>query len=519
MAITSITNTQTNTNNTRPIGLLNVFIEIMQRGTPPAFFLNKQPDIYKFAQALFQDIEDKRSSVTALTRSQAAELGKNNLQFSNVKHESRINALYRLIGLPTELDLDNKFSIIDENEKKITNKQDLSKHLVQREFEQLQLTFKQFLSANNTDELNKQLDSLQATDKKLIAGLFDRNEINVNRLFPAVQFSQIQNVVEPNNRIAPSFASTEERYVNKTLTQPPFLESIITIRLLQQSGGGQINTQGAVEDVILLSLGYALGELAKQYQRNQAEAEKHLTDGIAMIRDKVLGVDSAAVKAANINANSRENDNITTGLDIRSQHIKTQAQLYEAIISLLPTENDVIPIGIDIGGVPFQSRNIKENALTHSFLSIVNSNSDALQRIIKENKKVMQKRQLTQDKLTAELGSIIGQISGISLAEIIIVISALFVLDENNLIGLLSKSRFNQLIAASDNNTSTSGSTDANGNQNTAQKEINIFNILKQFEKTRTSTTSAIQILQETIKSIYVAFKNQLETAHIVKGG
>lgn len=495
--------------------LLQDLLTIMQQEHPPAFFLNKDFDVYKFAQNLFQEIENKRSSVTALTRSQAQQLGKNNLQFSNVKHESRINTFYRLIGLPTELNLENTFSLLDANGAKVTKREDLIKNLLQREFEQLQLTFKQFLQANSVQELNAQLDSLQAQDKQLIGELFDPQKINTNRMFPMVQFSQIQNVVETKNRISPSFASTEERYVNEFLTSPPFLETVITIRLLPQSGGTQIKTQGAVEDIILQSLGYALGELVKQYHRNQVEAENHLKDGIALIRNKVAGANSPALKKPDLNANARENDGIKTEIDIRSNYIQEQLKLYDAVISLLPTENDIIPIGTNIDNTPFQSRNIKENALTQSFLSIINANLDAIQRSIKDTKKVMQKRQLIQDKLTAELHSAIGQLGGISMADIIIVIAGLFVLDEEDLVGLIPESRFKELIGATNNNTTASSSTISDtGAANTAQKQINIFDILKQFDGKRTKTVTAVQILQDVVKEIYKAFVKQLGEAH-----
>lgn len=499
-----------------PQQLLQTLLSIMEAGTAPAYMLNKSFDVYTFAQNLFKDIEDKRSSITALTRTQAAQLSQNNLQFSAVKHESRLNCFYRLLGLPTEINLDNSFSFLDASGNKITNKANLTKKLLQREYEQLSLTFKQFLSANTLADLNTQLNSLQQQEKELIAELFDPNVINTNRLFPIVQFNQIQNVVGDSNRIAPPFASTEERYVNSSLMSPPFLESVITIRLLQQSGGSKINTQGAVEDIILQALGFALAELAKQYHRNQSEAENALKDGIALIRNKVVGVNSPAVKAADINANTRENDGITTANDVRSKYTQQQIQLYEAAISLLPTENDVIPTDIQINDVPFQNRNIKANALTNSFISIINANNDALQRSIQDNKKTLQKRQLTQDKLTAELGSSIGKIGGISLAEIIIVISALFVMEEQDLVGLISKTRFDQLIGATNNNTTTSSSTNDSGQQTTAQKQINIFDILKQFKDTRTSTTNAVQKLQDIVSSIYISFKNQLATAHII---
>jgi hypothetical protein len=499
--------------------LLQTLIAIMKQDNPPGFFLNKQFDTYKWAQTLFQELEDKRSSVTALTKTQANALGKDNLLFSGIKHESRLNALYRLIGLPSELALGDKFKLLDKSGNPLTNKDDLAKALLQREYDQLQFTFKQYLQSNSLEDLNAQINSTQTADQQLIAQLFDPNNLknHTTRLFPIVQYSQIQSVVEPKNRISPPFASTEERYIGEQLMNPPFLESVITIRLLPQSGGDKINTQGAVEDAVIEALGFALGEIAKQYHRNQEEAEKHLIDGIALIRDKLAGVSSAALKKADLNANTRENDGIVTQGDIRSQYTETQINLYEAIISLLPLDNDIIPIGTDINGTPFQSRNIKENALTASFAEIIKSNLDALQRAQQDSKKVMQKRQLTQDKLTAELGSIIGEIGGVSVAEIVIVISALFVLDEEDLVGLISKSRFDQLISATNSNTSaaSSGISDT-GQANTAEKQINIFDILKQFQKTRTETTAAVQILQDVIKTLYDAFVVQLSQAHTI---
>src|ERR1041385_6773447 len=100
--------------------LLQTLITIMKQDNPPGFFLNKQFDTYKWAQTLFQELENKRSSVTALTKSQANALGKDNLLFSGIKHESRLNALYRLIGLPSELSLSDNFKLLDEAGNSIT---------------------------------------------------------------------------------------------------------------------------------------------------------------------------------------------------------------------------------------------------------------------------------------------------------------------------------------------------------------------------------------------------------------
>lgn len=497
--------------------LLQTFLTIMKEDQLPVYFLNKQFDIYEFAKSLYREIEEKRSSVTAITREQANQLKSNNLQFSSTKHESRLNCLYRMLGLPTELNLDNSFSLSDSSGNNITNRDDLVKVLVQREFEQLLQTVKQFLSANSEQELNTQLNSAQEQVNKIISQLFDPHYLqkHTRRLFPMVQFSQVQNVVELTNRIAPSFASTSERYVNKVLAQPPFLETAISIRLLPQSGGSQINTQGAVEDIILASLARGLKELARRYHENQVEAEKHLIDGIALIRSKVTGVNSSLVKQADLNANTRESNSPQTQADTISKNQNTQNEIYEAAVSLLPTENDIIPTGIQIDDVPFQSRNIKNNALTQSFTTILKVNTDALQRSITESGKVLQKRQLRQDKLTAEVSSIIGEINGVSLAEIVIVLSALFVLDEEDLVGLISQSRFDQLISASNNSTSTfSSAVDSSGQTNTAQKQLNIFDILAQFKSNRTNTTTAVKILQDVVKTLYDAFVTELAKAH-----
>lgn len=505
--------------------LLQTLIGEMTQGNSPAFFLNKPFDVYNWAQNIFKEIEDKRSSVTAITREQISQIGKDNLHFSNSKHESRINALYRLIGLPTELNLLETIHLMDANGNIIENKKDLTKKLLEREYEQLKFTFNQFIQSNNISDLNTKINSTQKQDIELIAELFDTNYLqnHTTRLFPMVQYSQIQNIVEAENRIAPSFASTQERYVGAQLMQPPFLESVIVIRLLPQSGATQIkdsqgniiNSSSAIEDIIIKSLGFALSELAKQYHRNQSDAEKLLLDGIAKIRDSVTGINSPFLKKGSLDANTRENDGIITSGDIRSTYTKTEINLYESIISLLPLENDVIPIDIDFDGRPFETRHIKENALTSAFAEIIKSNLAALQRAQEDEAKMLKKRQTIQDKLVAEIGSLIGSQGGISLAEVVIIISALFVLDEEDLLGLLSKSRFDQLVTSS-NNTTTSNSN----KENASQKQINIFEILKQYQngtngvKQRTGTTLAVNILQNTIKKIYDSFVIQLAISH-----
>lgn len=510
--------------------LLAPFITILQNDNQPAFMLNKQFDVSKFAQSLFHQIEEKRSAVTALAKSDASAIAfANNLKYSSVKHESRINTLYRLIGLPSDDNVkDGDIGLVDAEGKSILSKKDLRKYLASREFEQLQITFQTFLQANTQEDLNTQLASSQKQLLQLIAQLFDPNPTTVTRLFPAIQFAAVKTLVEPKFRIAPIFATTDERYINETPLTSPFLESVIIIRLLPQSGqsgagttGTNINTQGAVEDIIIQSLAFSLAELAKQYHRNQAEAEDHLKNGIALIREKPPGVSSSEVKAANINAGTRQNDGITTESDIRSKYSLDQVNLYSAIISLLPLQNDIIPTGIDIDGDPLQTRNLKDNALTSAFLDIVTANAAALQRSIDESKKVVKKRQVLQDKLTAELGSLIGEIGGISMAEILIVISALFIMDEEDLVGLIPKSRFDQVIANADQTQTQSSQINDDGSPGTPNKLINIFEVLKEFdtdsETPRTDTNTALVVLQDIIEEIYLAFAVELSKAHKVK--
>ena len=82
---------------------------------------------------------------------------------------------------------------------------------------------------------------------------------------------------------------------------------------------------------------------------------------------------------------------------------------------------------------------------------------------------------------------------------------------------MIPKSRFDQLINASNNNTSTSNSSiTTSAESDTAQKQLNIFDILKQFQSNRTDTTGAVQTLQKIIQSIYDAFVVQLSTSHII---
>lgn len=513
--------------------LLQNLINIMSQDNPPAFFLNKGPDISKFALHLFNEIEKKRSYVTAITREALGDTDLSaKLQFSNIKHESRINALYRLIGLPTEADIvEDNFSILNANKMEIKNRDDLSKYLASRELEQLTITFNEYLKSNTVEDFNKQINIAEDSIGDVIYGLFDPNVINPNRLFPVVQFSKIQNIVETANKISSVFASVSERYINGKLTTPPFLESVIVIRLLKQSGGTDINTQGAVEDIILQSLGFALGNLSKQYNSNQQKAEALLKDGIAFLRGRVVQASSPFLKQANINANTRQDDGNKTEADVRSGYTQQQLKLYEAVINLLPIDNDIIPIGTNIDDKPTDARGIKENALTGSFLSIINDNLGAIQRSIETTKKVMKKRQLTQDKLEGELGAAIGQIGGISLAEIIIVIASLFVLDENDLVGLIPRERFNELIinsaTTSGNDQAAAGATTGassavgtdsssinNDSNNSKEKQINIFDTLKQFKDSRHSTLESIKTLQDTIGTLYEAFKKKLAASH-----
>lgn len=494
--------------------LLNADFNQSTDNTSVSSLLNKQIDGLKIAQTLFQDIEGKRSSATALSRNDANTL-KGNTQLTSIRHESRINTLYRLIGIPSEINLEGGQSInfIDNFGQPITSTAALSKTLLSREFEQLSIYLNNLrVQASSTSDYNKALDQAQAQGLQLIGDLFDPTKIKTTRLFPAIQFSAIAAVVETANRIAPVFASTNEKYLNGKLLPSPFLESVITIRLLPQSGGTAINTTGAVEDVIIASLAYTLVDIARKFNINQSNAEKMIVDGIATIRSAPpTGISNTALaKSGDANAGERETNSPKVELDIQQQNLQDQITLYGDITALLPLENDVIPTAGNLSGTPITSTNIKDNALTGSFLGLINFNLDAVNRINQQNSATLKKRQLVQDKLTAEIGSIIQNVGGISIAEIIIVLSALFILDEQDLMGLIPLTRFNQ-ITAQTNTTQTS--TNANS---TPQRQINIFSVLQQYKESRHNTNLALKNFQDLIQQIYNSFTDLLKKSHSI---
>lgn len=470
---------------------------------------NLQKDTLSMSESLFKQIEERRGRVTTFSPNSTEET-QPVLKVSANKQESRINALYRLIGLPGDTDLSDEaydksgVKLINSQGSTLSDVETLRKDLLQREFRQ----FSSFLQVKGDKEAQ-----VDATEERLRSSLALFNPQNIikrkNHLLPPVQLTEINYLTDPSGKIAPLFATKIEKTIDSIMIPGSFLETVLMIRLLPQSGLGDAQENfGAVEELLLDTLAISLKHIVLSYTKNQTAAEKLIVDGIMKIRD-MSNVNNPLHKKGDSQAGSRDPQSSPNSAAAKlDKNSNSLSKIYDSIVSLLPTTKN-LAAAYSSTGANVQVNNIADNALTGPFLDFIKLNNNAVSKIQNETKETLKKRQAVQDNLTAEIMSLLGrpEFGDVSMSDVLIVITALFILDEPDLVGLIPTRRFKQLAQRANNR------DDSNP----------MWQILKEYDVddpgmmtvgTKTNMPLALSRLSSLIVQLYEVFADELSSKY-----
>lgn len=453
--------------------------------------------------------------------------------------ESRLNALFRLIGLPMFVNLSLKQGSAKPpknlggdrymtpgfdkhfqqklSDYTITDALELDFILISREAKLLSRE-----SFIGTSELNRSM-TLALTDPIPIApnvmgpdhhDAFVGKDQNSRRstykaLFPMI--TRYTNVTPKINQTARPFLLDARRAIisRQDTLNKPFIETVARIRLSLGAGTksdddrkSEFNTQIAervgqeyanlllktvgqtniLEEMIISRMTASIEQLAKRWIKIRTEQERIARDLPFIIsikssssRDNPLGK-RAAVSA---NVEIKKDHKWGKRLDIIQKNIAK----FDSIISLMPTEDSSNPSAT---GTP-QPKNIPKSALLNPFTSLLNNELESYKKHEATIKKIIVEEQQKADKLRLESEMMTGEFTGISVPDVLATIMGLFLISQNDLIALLDvdvrremkASRDTSLVSAIEKAGTIDNDTTAAAIKNLETQVQNVFDLIQ----------------------------------------
>lgn len=282
------------------------------------------------------------------------------------------------------------------------------------------------------------------------------------QLFPLI--TSYRKVLPLRNEIARPFTlSVKERRIDRdTILRKPFIEQVIRTRFVIY-GSAQTDKEKLVEEDIRVSIENLLGEKTfaevfgsgaifskinllesfiiekflnaiKNLARKWVKANENRIKVLRETRP-IISIKTGSARASTFGKRielSTDFDDTKEGEKIKK--INTSIATDESLISLLPTdENEQTD--------PKQSdtRNITPSALQNSFTELLNYDLNKNKEIRTSLMVRSQKNIKLLEKMRLEFDLMTGEFTGLSLPDIVIVITALFMIERNKLLNLLDK--------------------------------------------------------------------------------
>jgi hypothetical protein len=452
-------------------------------------------DIIKFAKNILNEVESIRSYTIATDEDTS--------QKYNVPTESRVNAFFRLIGLPMFVTIEDEGDKKSDSGAESGNRhltpgffgpkfdqyiikdiesfggRDIAFDLLIRE-EELK-TIENDIGTDTSNEnmaraLRSSLPILPniPSDINTIGGITIGNGTNFERyvykkLFPLI--SSYIDISPKRNEMSRPFVIKEslQQIDNQTPLPKPFIETVARIRLISGSNAGDANEIEKNEDVsnalrttvgdesykeistsdtdvfnslrstdtlesfIVIKLFESIFQLANQWHKLQKKQEK-----IFKKIPYVVSVKTASAKRSLFG--KRANVSTDVSLDEKQELAKKYKKLNELIAkeevfqTLLPS-NDVIK---QINNTA-ANRSTSLAALTDSFTELLNYNLKQLKKQKKRIETNINNKIYEVESLRVELETMTGEFTGLSIIDVVAVITALFIIDKKYLIALLDR--------------------------------------------------------------------------------
>lgn len=468
-------------------------------------------DIINFAKNILTEIEKIRA-FDKLT--------------DEVPTESRINAFFRLIGLPMFVSITEKqtnsglrhmssgYSAkrINQNIQNAeeVNGQQIAKQLVDRE-----TSLQKIENSISDAELNKRMalsliipipliPNIPDNDNQIddYIGSGENKRIVYKKLFPLIV--QYKSILPKSNEIAAPFTALEDRKINNTTElQIPFIETVIRIRLITAENAITI-TEKQNEDTYLSSLSNYLAEDDYNKIIKDFAALKTVNILETFILNKLfISLEQLANKWIEIKkkqhlaakqdifdisiktTSSKRNPlgkrvDVSTNLTLRKEGSTVGNRLAwlrkreveeEAFLSLLPTD-DIINVS--------KTSNTSLSALINEFSELLGYNLAKIRKEIQHNEERIKKNIQLVEQLRLEIDMMTGEFSGLSIPDIVAVIIGLFLIEKKDLISLLDEETITNM-----------------------KKDNSLKNAIKNISITTDNAYTAIQNLEKAVRGVF----------------
>lgn len=400
---------------------------------------NPNLDFAEFAAKIIKAVDDIRSFGGATTTTPTAS--------SNRPTESRINAFYRLLGLPSiipntipegrtrassqdPLNTGNQFA---GNAVGISDDSELSRLSSLRERSYLQPITdeeaKRFVHSN-TSKLDDGVPADDQTDAKRARG----------NLFPMIVFGEVP-VFPQDRRVADAFLEKSDRIVEDSEYRPPFIEAVILTRL-KGEGVTDPQLQQQLEEDFGIA-GQDLNILQANIVKALAESSNTIIDRLAktvtLINESTTEFSAHSVPGINTVAEARQefSKDIETAGSVEKRQAREEARerLQNSLLFAMEFAND-------------GTKNMRDTPLMNELISLTgnqestdgrkNETKNISSKTKKDVSVALEKTQKKARQAFRELEFLLGTFSGLSGVDVIVIIEALFEININQLIGLLN---------------------------------------------------------------------------------
>lgn len=375
-------------------------------------------------------------------------------RFGTKAQESRINAFYRILGLPSAIRVDPRE---DSNNRNTTQSKSTvnypDKFNTGNIFENTELSYTKYEIDFNSRQISFSFpideveieDFLDTSNAHIKSSLkISSSDSNVGNsppppprkrglLFPMVVDGGLH-VLPQNRRIASAFMSDKERKQGETYYARPLIETIIYMKFKGKyiiDSSKQIDVSTAFQAESLQALGGTALTTLEKSLKNITKILPQTSKNLGNLR-KITGVDviPTVANVAQQNLEIRQSEKVKGELDTRKEAIDSKIDTKKAILSLFEY-NDTIGTS--------NSRSMLDSGLTSVLLSVVNPEEDSSTEKEKEEiEKKIERATVEVKKNARTLDLLFGTFSGISGVDILAVIIAMFRMSDGDLISLLN---------------------------------------------------------------------------------
>ena len=437
-------------------------------------------NIIEFARGIIKEVDSIRSYDEYVDENDA---------FQKRPSESRLNAFFRLIGLPMFVVKKSKesgkaeasnilmspgFSGASLEDFVIENAENVGDFELNNVLQARERALLQRENSIGSPKFNKYMTLALFNPLPLVSNLVDdKGELSDIRFdgsdreaFKALEplITSYMPIRPVENELSRPFSLKDDRQINSTTElRKPFIEFVVEMRLRVAANAGtqysidksldqldvlklvlteddydkvvsefqNVMVSGILEDYIISKLTSSLDQLAVAWASLQVAQESLLQQDDFIINIKTSsGRNNVFGKKVSTSANVELKKNSKLGKRLESLNLILARE--EAFLSLMPSD--------DTSDVNEPKRNVVANALIDSFIKLINSD---ISKIKKEKSQIESKiSKMTQDvdKLRLRLDLFTGEFYGLSIPDVIAVLIGLFLLPINDLVMLLDAS-------------------------------------------------------------------------------